>query len=94
MKVTEIPHAGVNKNSNNNNNNSDNNQGNVDVAEKGKPYKTECECLVVAAQNNAIRTNNIKVRIEKKQKISRCRLCGDRDETIKHISVYSKLVLK
>ena len=40
----------------------------------------ETEFLLIAAENNAIRTNHIKARID-----SKCRLCGDRDETINHI---------
>ena len=36
----------------------------------------------MAAQNGAIRTNHIKARIDKMQQNSKCRLCGDRDETI------------
>ena len=49
----------------------------------------------MAAQNSAIRTNHIKVRIDKTQQNSQCRLCGDRDETINHIiSEYSKLAQK
>ena len=47
--------------------------------------KRETESLLIAAQNNAIRTNHIKLRIDKTQQNSRCRLCGDRDETINHI---------
>ena len=47
------------------------------------------------AQNNAIRTNHIKTIIDKTQRNSKCRLCGDRDETINHIiSVCSKLAQK
>ena len=42
----------------------------------------ETESLLIATQNNAIRTNHIKARIDKTQQNSRCRLCGDRDETI------------
>ena len=49
----------------------------------------------MAAQNNAIRINYIKPRIDKTQKNSRYRLCGDRDETIKQIiGEYSKLAYK
>ena len=48
----------------------------------------------MAAQDNAIRTNHIKVRIDKTQQNSKCRLCGDRDETIIHISECSKLAQK
>ena len=39
----------------------------------------------MAAQNNAVRTNHIKARIDKTQQNSKCRLCDDRDETINHI---------
>ena len=57
--------------------------------------KRETESLLMSAQNNVIRTNHIKVRIDKTQQNSKCRLFGDRDETINHIiSEYSKLVLK
>ena len=49
----------------------------------------------MAAQNSAIRTNQIKARIEKLQQNSKCRLCSDRDETINHIvSECSKLAQK
>ncbi len=47
--------------------------------------KRETESLLTAAQNNAIRTNHIKARIDKTKQNSKCRLCGDRDETINHI---------
>ena len=40
----------------------------------------------MAAQNNAIKTNHIKARVDKTQQNSRCRLCGDRDETINHMT--------
>ena len=49
----------------------------------------------MAAQNNAVRTNHIKARKDKMQQNSKCRLCGDRDETINHIiSECSKLAQK
>ena len=58
-------------------------------------FKRETESLLMAAQNSAIRTNLIKVRIEKTQQNNKCRLCGDRDETINHIiSEWSKLAQK
>ena len=47
--------------------------------------KRETESLLIAAQDNAIRTNHIKARIDKTQQNSKCWLCGDRDETINHI---------
>ena len=49
----------------------------------------------MAAQNSAIRTNHIKAMIDKTQQNSKCRLCGDRDETLNHIiSECSKLAQK
>ena len=57
--------------------------------------KRETESLLIEAQNNAIRTNPIKARIDKTQQNSKCRLCGDRDDTINHIiSECSKLAQK
>ena len=57
--------------------------------------KREAESLLIAAQDNAIRTNYIKNRIYKTQQSSKCRPCGDRDETINHIiSKCSKLAQK
>ena len=53
------------------------------------------ESLLIAAQDNAIRTNHIKARIDKMQQNSKCSLCSDRDETINHImSECSKLAQK
>ena len=46
------------------------------------------------AQNNAIRTNNIKARIDKTQQKGRCRLCGNRNETNRIISECIKLAQK
>ena len=57
--------------------------------------KRETKSFLIAAQNNAIRTNHIKAGIDKTEQNSRCRLCGDRDETINHIiSECSKLAQK
>ena len=47
--------------------------------------KRETESFLIAAQDNAIRTNHIKARIDKTQQNSKCWLCDDRDETINHI---------
>ena len=55
-------------------------------------FKRETESLLIAAQDSAIRTTHIKARIDKTQQNSKCRLCGERDETINHIiSECSKL---
>ena len=57
--------------------------------------KRETESLLIAAPDNAKRTNHIKTRIYKTQQNSKCRLCGDRDEMINHInSECSKLAQK
>ena len=57
--------------------------------------KRETESLLIAAQDNAIRTNHTKARIDKTQQNSKCRLCVDRDVTINHIiSECSKLAQK
>ena len=58
-------------------------------------HERETESLLIAAPDNAIRTNHIKARIDKTQQNSKCRLCSDRDETINHIiSGCSKLAQK
>ena len=55
----------------------------------------ETESRLIVAQNNAIRTNYIKVRIDKTHQNSKCRLCGNRDEAINHIkSECNKLTRK
>ena len=57
--------------------------------------KKETESLLIAAQDNVIRTNHTKEIIDKTQQNSKCRLYGDRDETINHIiSGCSKLAQK
>ena len=58
-------------------------------------FKRETESFRIAEQNNAIRTNHIKARIDKRQQNSKCWLCSDRDEMINHIiSECSKLPQK
>ena len=54
---------------------------------------TMTESLLIAAENNAIRTNYIKAKIDNTQQDRKCRLCADKDETINHtISEYSRLL--
>ena len=58
-------------------------------------FKRETESLLKSGQNNAVRTNHIKARIDKTQQNRKCTLCDDRDETINHIiSECSKLAQK
>ena len=47
--------------------------------------KSETESLIVAAQNQSIRTNLVKAKIEKSQGDSLCRVCTKVDESIDHI---------
>ena len=55
----------------------------------------ETESLIVSAQNQSIRTNLVKAKINKSQKDTLCRLCKKGDESIYHIaSGCSKLVQK
>ena len=44
--------------------------------------KKETECLLIIAQNNTITTNYVKSKIDIAQQNNKCRLYGDRDETI------------
>ena len=45
-------------------------------------FEEETESLIVAAQNQSIRTNLLKVKIFKSQKNTLCRLCKKADESI------------
>ena len=57
--------------------------------------KRETESLIVAAQNQSIRTNLAKAKIDKSQGDSLCRVCRKLDESIDHIaSGCSKLAEK
>ena len=57
--------------------------------------KRETESLLIASQNNAIRTNHMKARIDKMQPNSKCRFCSARDEANNRIiSECSKLAQK
>ena len=50
-----------------------------------KNPKKETETLFIAAQNNAIRSNYIKAKIDNTLKNSESTSCSDRDETVNHI---------
>ena len=57
--------------------------------------KRETESLVFAAQNQSIRTNLVKAKIDESQKDTPCRLCKKDDESIDHVvSGCSKLAQK
>jgi len=57
--------------------------------------KRETESLIMAAQEQALRTNLVKAKIDKSQEDSRCRMCGKADESINHLlSECSKMAQK
>ena len=57
--------------------------------------KRETETLILAAQEQAIRTNQIKTKIDKTQEDSLCRMCKQADETVDHLlNEYSKMAQK
>ena len=45
----------------------------------------QTESLIVAAQNQSVRTNLVKAKIDKSQGDSLCRVCTKVDESIDHI---------
>ena len=47
--------------------------------------KRETESLIVAAQNQSIRTNLVKAKVDKSQGDSLCRVCRKVDESTDHI---------
>ena len=46
--------------------------------------KREIESLIIAAQNNTMRTNCIKAKLDNRQENNKCRLYSDKDDTINH----------
>ena len=48
-------------------------------------FSRETVSLLIAAQNNAIRTNYVKAKIDKTRQNSKYRLCGNGDECINHL---------
>ena len=82
-------------NNTDNNNNNNNNNNKKKKKKKKKNLRKESESLLIAAQNNATRTNYVKAKIDEKQTNSKCRLCREIDETINYIvSTSRKLTWK
>ena len=52
--------------------------------------KKEAEGLLTAAQNQTLRKNCIKKKIEKPDVSPMCRLCREREETVSHITAECK----
>ena len=51
---------------------------------KGR-LKKETEGMIIAAQDQALRTMSIKRIIDKQDVSAKCRMCGEGDETVAHI---------
>ena len=47
--------------------------------------KRETETLIMAVQEQAVRTNLVKAKIDKTQEDSMCRMCSKADESINHL---------
>ena len=47
--------------------------------------KKETEGTILAAQDQALRTNWVKSNVDKENISSKCRMCGEREETIAHV---------
>ena len=59
---------------------------------KNGELKKETEGFLIAAQDQALRTNAIKAKIDKVTEDNKCRLCKEKSETIDHlISSCSKI---
>ena len=46
----------------------------------------------MAAQDQSLKSNNVKATIDKQNISSMCRLCGERKETISHITAERKML--
>ena len=54
--------------------------------------KKETEGMITAAQDQALRTNAIKAKVEKQNLSPLCRMCGEKDESMGHlVGEFSKL---
>ena len=62
------------------------------VPKKRKVKKRETEGLIMAAQDQALRTNSIKYRIDMQTISVACRMCGEREESISHILAECKML--
>ena len=52
----------------------------------------ETEGFIMAAQDQALRTNAIKTKIDKTVNDSKCRLCNEKEEIVDHVvSICSKI---
>ena len=58
---------------------------------RGK-LKKETEGLLFAAQDQALRTNSVKSRIDKQDVSPPCRMCGEREEMVGHIVAECKML--
>ena len=59
---------------------------------KKTDFKAETEALICAAQEQALRTNYIKVNIDKFAESPQCRLCGEKGESVGHLISECKIL--
>ena len=69
----------------------DRDESSWDWLKRGK-LKKETEGMLMAAQDQALRTNAIKSRVDKADVSPMCRLCGEREETISHVVTECKML--
>ena len=66
-------------------------QKSVGTTKKGCLKRTT-ETLIMAVEQHAVRTNNIKAKIDKTQQNSKCRICKKAEKSVNHVlSECSKL---
>ncbi len=69
----------------------DRDEGSWEWLRKGT-LKKETEGLLTAAQDQALRTNSIKCRVDKQDVSPACRMCGEREETVAHVVAECKML--
>jgi len=67
------------------NNNNNNNNSKIIIISSSS-LKKETEVFVMAVQDQALRTNVIRVKIVKQDDDTTCRMCKNKEETIAHIA--------
>ena len=52
---------------------------------RNRDLKKETDGMILAGQEQALRTNYVKFRIDHSSVSPKCRMCGDKDETVWHV---------
>ena len=92
VNVASPSSISLSNNNNNNNNNDINNNNKSNNNNNNNNLKKETEEMITAAQDQALRTNAIKAKVEKQNLCPLCRMCGEKDDSVGHlVGVCSKL---